>query len=135
MFVKGLIWPPNVQQMDVQNYLPIPMHIERLKRNKDTKTPKLAAKAINKNASEWTVRRALRRIGLVSAVKQKKPALSNKNVKARLQFCKEYGSWTGQTRLKLIASSQMEKNIIGIVHMKIFNSIKLNKQSSMVVVV
>ena len=57
--------------------------------NRETKRPKLAAKAINKNISKWAVRRALRRIGVGSAVKQEKPALSNKNVKARLQFFKK----------------------------------------------
>ena len=106
-------------------------HIERLMRNRGTKTPKQAARALNKNVSEWTVGRALLRIGLVSAVKQKKPALSNNNVKARLQFCKAYGSrnvedwkrviWYDET--KIIAFSQMQKNIFGIVHMKIFNVI------------
>ena len=50
---------------------------------------KIAAKAINKNVSEWAVRRALHSILLVSAVKQKKPALPNKNVKASLQFYKK----------------------------------------------
>ena len=44
----------------------------------------LATTAINKNVNEWNVRRALRRIKLDSAVKPKKPALSNENVKARL---------------------------------------------------
>lgn len=39
---------------------------------KQVSTPKEAAAAINNPASEWTARRALQRIGLTSAVKQKK---------------------------------------------------------------
>ena len=48
-------------------------HIASLMKNRDTKkkTPKLAAKAINKKVSEWTARRALCSIGLVSSIKQK----------------------------------------------------------------
>lgn len=85
-------------------------HIERLMRKNDTKTPKLAAKAINKNVSEWTIRRALRKIGLVSAVKQKKPALSSKNVKSRLQFCKDYGNWTVDDWKRVIWSDETKIN-------------------------
>lgn len=85
-------------------------HIERLMRKSDTKTPKLAAKAINKSVSDWTVRRALRKIGLVSAIKQKKPALSNKNVKSRLQFCKDYGKWTTDDWKRVIWSDETKIN-------------------------
>lgn len=52
--------------------------MERLLSSRQVKTPKQAAAAINKPVSEWTARRALRKIGLISAVKQKKPALSEK---------------------------------------------------------
>lgn len=46
--------------------------MEHLMSRQLVKTPKIAAAAINKPVSEWTARRALRKIGLVSAVKQKK---------------------------------------------------------------
>ena len=41
-----------------------------------------------------TVRCALRRGGLQSQVKQKKPRLSIKNVKARLDFARAHLNWT-----------------------------------------
>ena len=52
--------------------------MERLLSSNQAKTPKQAASAIDKPVSAWTDRRALRRIGLISTVKQKKPALSEK---------------------------------------------------------
>ena len=52
--------------------------------------PKNAALEINKNVSEWTARRALHNIGYTSEVKRSKPALSDKNVKARLKFAKAH---------------------------------------------
>ena len=42
------------------------------------KTLKQAAAAIDKPVSKWTAAAALRRIGLILAVKQKKPVLSEK---------------------------------------------------------
>ena len=47
-------------------------------------TPKGASLAINKNVSHWIARRALYGIGYTSVVKEKKLALSDKNVKTRL---------------------------------------------------
>lgn len=51
-------------------------------------TPKQSALTMNTPVSEWTARRALHRIGLIAAIKQKKPALYGKNVVAGLKFCK-----------------------------------------------
>ena len=62
--------------------------------NKLTGTPILASKAINKCVSESTARGALQRIGLQARIKLKKPALSDKNIKRRLQFCGEHKNWT-----------------------------------------
>ena len=53
-------------------------------------TPQEASVAIDKNVSRWITRRALQRIGYIAAVKKPKPALSNKNVAARLKFAKEH---------------------------------------------
>lgn len=76
----------------------------------DIKTPKEAAIAINKEVSEWTARRAFRRIGFVSAVKQKKPALSNKNIKARLKFCQTHKNWTVEDWKRVIWSDETKIN-------------------------
>lgn len=84
--------------------------MERLMTNKQVKTPKQAAAAINKPVSEWTARRALRRIGLVSAVKQKKPALSDKNVKARLKFSKDHKNWSVDDWKRVIWSDETKIN-------------------------
>ena len=54
---------------------------------KQVNTPKQAVIVIDKPVTEWTTRRALRSIGLISVVKQKKPTLSETNVKAHLNFC------------------------------------------------
>ena len=45
---------------------------QRLLTSKQVKTPKHAAATIDKPMSEWTLRRALLRIDLTSAIKQKK---------------------------------------------------------------
>ena len=50
---------------------------------------KLQLQLVNK----WTARRAFHRIDLTAAVKQKKPALSEKNVAARIKFCKQHRNW------------------------------------------
>ena len=64
--------------------------MEHSLRKNETKAPKETALALNKKVSEWTARRAVKRIDLVSAVKQKKPALSTKLVKVRMEFCKRH---------------------------------------------
>ena len=91
--------------------------MDRLLTSKHVKAPKQAAAAIDKPINEWTVRRALRRIGLISAVRKKKPALSEKNVKARLKFCKEHKNWIddwkrvyGLMKRKIIAFNPMIRN-------------------------
>jgi len=65
--------------------------MSEMRRNK-LLTPKGASLAINKNVSEWTARRALRDIGYISSVKKNKPALSDKNVTARLKFARAHKS-------------------------------------------
>jgi transposase len=44
--------------------------------------------------SKWTVRRVLQKAGLKSQKKEKKPKLSAKNIKARLDFANQYRDWT-----------------------------------------
>ena len=84
--------------------------VERLMMTRNARTPKIAAEVMNKGVNECTARRSLRRIGLVSAVKQKKPALSDKNVKARLKFCKDHKTWTIQDWKKVIWSDETKIN-------------------------
>ena len=46
------------------------------------------------NVSEWTMRRAFKRVGLFSKVKQKKPKLSSKHIRDQLDFAKRHQNWT-----------------------------------------
>ena len=57
-----------------------------------------------------TVRRALRRGGLQSQVKQKKPRLSIKNVKARLDFARAHLDWTIDDWSHVIFSDESKIN-------------------------
>lgn len=84
--------------------------MEHLMISKPKTTPKEAAIAINKSVSEWTARRALRRIGLTASVKQKKPALSDKNVAARIKFCKDHKNWNVEDWKKVIWSDETKIN-------------------------
>ena len=58
------------------------------------KSPRSAANIINKDVSVWTVRRSLKKIGIIPAKKPKKPKLTPKQKKARLNFAKSHESWT-----------------------------------------
>jgi len=66
--------------------------MQKIKNEKNCK-PKDASVAIGKPVSQWRARRALRRIGYASEVKKKKPALSDKNIKARLKFAGAHKNW------------------------------------------
>lgn len=79
-------------------------------RQKKLLTPKGASMAINKNVSQWTARRALHKIGYVSSVKKNKPALSDKNVKARLKFAKDHKNWTTDDWKRVIWSDESKFN-------------------------
>ena len=76
----------------------------------ETKTPKKTALALCKKVSERTARRALKIIGLVSAVKHKKPALSAKNVRARMKFCKIHKDWSVDEWKRVIWSDETKVN-------------------------
>lgn len=73
-------------------------------------TPKEASLLINKNVSRWTARRALHNIGYISAVKKPKPALSNKNVAARLKFARQHKDWTVEDWKRVIWSDESKFN-------------------------
>ena len=84
--------------------------MERLLTSKHVKPPKQAAVAIEKLVSEWTSQRALRRIGLISTEKQKKPLLSETNVNDRLKLCKEYKNWSVDDWKRVIMSDETKIN-------------------------
>ena len=63
-------------------------------RSDSYETPKIAAQEIEISASEWAIRRSLRRIGFRAKEKENEPALSNKNIKLRKQFVDTYEEWT-----------------------------------------
>ena len=61
---------------------------EILLTSKQVEIPKQAAAAIGKTVSEWTARRALRRIGLISAVNQKNQRCQRKMFSLVLNFAR-----------------------------------------------
>lgn len=63
--------------------------------------------AINKQVSVWAARRALHRIGLTAAIKQKKSALSDKNVVAQLKFSKEHKYWSVEDWKKVVWADEI----------------------------
>ncbi|EAL59155.1 transposase [Wolbachia endosymbiont of Drosophila ananassae] len=83
--------------------------MSEMRKNKNL-TPKGACLAINKNVSEWTARRALQDIGYMSIVKKNKPALSDKNVKARLKFAKDHKNWTIDDWKRVVWSDESKFN-------------------------
>lgn len=87
--------------------------MERELRSCGSKTPKEAAQNIDKPVSEWTARRALKKIGLTAKEKPKKPLLSAKNLKARLTFAKSHKNWTIDQWKKVIWSDETKVNRVG----------------------
>ena len=61
------------------------------------------------NVNGWTVRRALKRAGLYSSVKQKKPKLSSKHIQDRLNFAKRHQNWI-VSDWKVILSNECKIN-------------------------
>ena len=62
------------------------------------------------NVSGWSVRRALKQGGLSSRVKEKKPKLSSKLIRDRLDFAKGHRSWTISDYEKVIFSDECKIN-------------------------
>ena len=65
---------------------------------------------LNTNVSPSTVRRALKDAGLGSMEKPKKPLLSRKNIKDRLEFAKTHQHWTIKDWSKVIWSDETKIN-------------------------
>ena len=79
-------------------------------RSDNYKTPKIAAHEIEISASEWTIRRSLRRIGLRAKEEESEPALSNKNIKLRKQFVDTYEEWMTKDWKRVIWSDETKIN-------------------------
>lgn len=62
------------------------------------------------NVSDRTIRNALRKEGLKAQEKKKKPKLSAKNIKARLEFAKRHKDWTIQDWKRVIWSDETKIN-------------------------
>lgn len=62
------------------------------------------------NVSGWTVRRVLKRAGLSSRVKQRKPKLTQKHIKDRLDFAKRHQYWTLSDWERVVFSDESKIN-------------------------
>src|SRR5688572_16882792 len=60
--------------------------------------------------SDRTIRRVLKKKGLKSVEKKKKPLLSKKNIKARLDFAKAHQYWTSDDWERVIFSDETKIN-------------------------
>lgn len=69
-------------------------HLAKLVTSDNAITPAEALKTLNIDASEWTARRSLKKLGLKAREKKKKPLLSKKNIKLRKEFAQVYENWT-----------------------------------------
>ena len=84
--------------------------IAHCNRSDSYKTPKIPAQGIEISASEWTIRRSLKTIGLRAKEKESKPALSNKNIKLRKQCVYTYNEWTTEDWKRVIWSDETKIN-------------------------
>lgn len=62
------------------------------------------------NVDPTTVQRALKRSGLKAGEKIKKPMLSKKNIKARLEFAKSHRDWTVEDWKRVVFSDESKIN-------------------------
>ena len=79
-------------------------------RSDSYETPKIAAQEIEICASEWTISRSLRRIGLRAKEKESEPALSRKNIELRKQFVDTYEEWMTKDWKRVIWSDETKIN-------------------------
>ena len=72
-----------------------------------------SSKGETMTVSERTVRRSLRRSGLVAYTKPKRPMLTRYNKKARYDFCCQHADWTKKDWEKVIFSDETRVNFLG----------------------
>lgn len=75
-----------------------------------TEVKKKLENDVNVIVSDNTVRRALQEAGLDAVEKAKKPRLSSKNIRARLEFAKMYEFWTHDDWKRVIFSDESKIN-------------------------
>lgn len=66
--------------------------------------------SFNISASPDTISRVLKKKGLKAAEKKKKPLLSEKNIKARLEYAKKHKDWTAEDWNRVIFSDETKIN-------------------------
>jgi len=69
-------------------------HVANLVTSNPDTTPIKAANMLNLNASEWTVRRSLGRLGLKAKEMKKKPFLAKRHISLRKDFATMHENWT-----------------------------------------
>ena len=79
--------------------------------------PKLTALEVAKEAhvedvSRWTVARRLSEAGLHARIAAKKPFVSAKNIKKRLEFAKAHAHWTEKDWKKVLWTDESKFNLI-----------------------
>lgn len=68
-------------------------HLANLVTSSKAVTPKEALKMLDIDASQWTARRSLAKLGLKAAEKKKKPMLTKRHVRLRRDFVAVHQSW------------------------------------------
>ena len=86
------------------------LDMTRGKLNNVVKATKNVQEAFGMQVRVETVRRVLRRGGLQSQVKENKPRLSIKNVKARLDFARAHLDWTVDDWSRVIFTDESKIN-------------------------
>lgn len=76
-------------------------------------TAAMVARLSEKKVSRQTVARILKKAGLKAMVKVKKPLLSKRNIKARLEFAKKHQYWTLEDWKRVIWSDETKINRFG----------------------
>lgn len=69
-------------------------HVANLVTSNRYISPKKASTQLNLNASEWTLRRSLGRLGLKAKEMEQKPLLTKRHINLRRNFAATHENWT-----------------------------------------